>query len=135
MDTFHEVYEWLVRTAQAERVITITEITGQLGLHGKNEPYRELDGVLTDISCSENAQGHPLLSAVVVLPGIGYPGMGFFLLARELGVNTCCDERSFFYHELKRVHEFWRYPPLKKRVNDLPHELFRPAKVSILSYE
>ncbi len=34
--------------------------------------------------------------------------MGFFLLARELGVNTCCDERTFYHHELKRVHEFWK---------------------------
>ena len=44
---------------------------------------------------------------MAVQPEIGYPGRGFFLLARELGLNTYCDDRSFFSHELKRVHEYW----------------------------
>jgi hypothetical protein len=63
---------------------------------------------LDEISCSENAKGRPLLSAVAVLPEIGYPGKGFFLLARELGQNPYCDDRSFYSYELKRVHEYWR---------------------------
>jgi hypothetical protein len=33
--------------------------------------------------------------------------MGFFLLARELGMNLYHDERSFFAYELKRIHDYW----------------------------
>ncbi|HEY3344319.1 MAG TPA: hypothetical protein VGJ97_05300 [Anaerolineaceae bacterium] len=80
-----------------------------MGLNAETPCDRMLIGrVLDEISCNENAQGRPLLSAVAVLPAIGYPEKGFFLLARELGQNTYCDDRSYFAHELKRVHDYWR---------------------------
>jgi hypothetical protein len=44
----------------------------------------------------------------VVYPEIGYPSQGFFLLARELTYNHFGDERSYYYYELNRVHDFWR---------------------------
>jgi hypothetical protein len=103
------VYDRLVQVAQAGKTIAYHEIAQVMGLNAE-DPYDRLSiaRTLDDISCSENAQGRPLISAVVVLPEIGYPGKGFFLLARELGLNTYCDDRSFFPHELKRVHEYWK---------------------------
>jgi len=59
--------------------------------------------ILKKICYQENAAGWPLLPAVAVSIGVGYPAMGFFLLARELGLNTFADDRSFFYYELNRV--------------------------------
>jgi hypothetical protein len=103
------VYDRLVQVAQAGKTIAYQEIAQVMGLNAE-DPYDRLSiaRTLDGISCSENAQGRPLLSAVVVLPEIGYPGKGFFLLARELGLNTYCDDRSYFAHELKRVHEYWK---------------------------
>ncbi len=102
------VYNRLIEVARSRRVIPLCDVACLLGLSIDCPRGRaEMSRVLDDIACQENAAGRPLLSAVVVQPEIGYPGMGFFLLARELGVNTSCDERSFFYHELKRVHDYW----------------------------
>jgi hypothetical protein len=103
------VYEHLVETAKGGKTISYHAVGQVIGLCADDPCERMIIGrVLDEISCSENAQGRPMLSAVVVLPEIGYPGKGFFLLARELGLNTYCDDRSFYAHELKRVHEYWK---------------------------
>ncbi|HEX9012319.1 MAG TPA: hypothetical protein VF813_02340 [Anaerolineaceae bacterium] len=104
-----DLYDRLVETAQAGKTLTYSEVARLLSLDA-SDPYEKmiLSRVLDEISCNENAQGRPLLSAVVVMAEIGYPAKGFFLLARELGLNTYCDDRSFFSHELKRVHDYWR---------------------------
>lgn len=108
--------DYLVAAAHAEKTVTYREIAQFLRLNSEDPDDRMLmSRSLDDISCNENAKGRPLLSAIVVLPEIGYPGKGFFLLARELGLNLYCDERSFYSHELKRVHDFW-----SKRMVDYP---------------
>ena len=102
------VYDCLVETAQAGKTISYHRVAQLMCLNADDACDRLVIGrILDEISCGENAKGRPLLSAVVVLPEIGYPGKGFFLLARELGLNTYCDDRSFFTHELRRVHEYW----------------------------
>lgn len=106
---YQNVYDLLVEIAYAGKTISIDEISSQLCPELQSPQNRaEVNRVMVDIACTENAAGRPLLSAVVILPEIGYPAMPFFLLARELGVNRCSDERSFFGHELKRVHDFWK---------------------------
>lgn len=109
MQRYTDVFDRLVAIARAERVATYDEIAQTAGASLGNFNRIKIERVLCEISCNENANGRPLLSAVAVLPEIGYPGKGFFLLARELGINQCCDERSFFHHELKRVHEYWKH--------------------------
>jgi hypothetical protein len=122
MDT-KMVYERLVATAQAGMTISYHAVGKVMGLNADDPCERLIIGrVLDEISCSENVQGRPLLSAVVVQPEIGYPGKGFFLLARELGLNTYCDDRSFFAHELKRVHEHW-----KQSLVEFPTPVYLPA--------
>ena len=111
MVDINKLYEILVTAAQAEKTVSYCEIARVLRIDGESPQGRmQISGYLDEISCSENAKGRPLLSAVAVLPEIGYPARGFFLLARELGLNLCCDERSYFSYELKRVFEHWRKP-------------------------
>ena len=103
------LYNRLVDVARAGKTIGRDEVACLLGLDLAAPPDRQaLVRILNDIAFLENAAGRPLLSAVVVLPEIGYPGKAFFLLARELGLNTFGDDRSFYYYELKRVHEYWK---------------------------
>jgi hypothetical protein len=133
MITHQDLFNWLVKTAQAQKVTTYLEIAGRFGWQADIPQYQKLGGILSEISCSENAKGRPLLSAVAVLPEIGYPSKGFFLLARELGVSTCCDERSFFYHELKRVHAFWKQVISNEQAPELTRVFFRPVGAHIFS--
>jgi hypothetical protein len=67
----------------------------------------ELETVLDAINRAENAEGRPLLTAVVVIKETGMPGSGFFAYARELGLHTGSDDRAFWESELQRVHDYW----------------------------
>lgn len=99
----------LIEIAHAGTTISIDELAGA---YCPDLPYPKnraaINRVLSEITFREYASGRPLLPVVVILPEIGYPAMGFFLLARELGLNLYDDERSFYDHELKRVHQHWR---------------------------
>ena len=103
------VYDRLTAIACARKVISYYALANEYGLDYHSTEHREaLSHILSEISLRENAEGRPLLSAVAVYPEIGYPGREFFLLARELGFNNFDDDRSYYYHELKRVHNFWQ---------------------------
>lgn len=127
MVDLNKLREYLVLAAHAGKTVTYSEIAQLLRLSSDDPEDRMLiSRNLDEISCSENARGRPLLSAVVVLPEIGYPAKGFFLLARELGLNLYCDERSFYSHELQRVHDYW-----SKRMVDFPTAIpIRPPSYS-----
>jgi hypothetical protein len=118
MEEIELLYDRLIESARTGRTISYFEVGAILGLDPTKPSGRvEIGRILAEIACRENADGRPLLSAVVVLPEIGYPGKGFFLLARELGVNNSYDDRSFYYYELKRVYEYWS----KKAPNFIPN--------------
>jgi len=115
------VYDRLVDVARKGKTVSYCDIAALLGLDVSDPKDRsEIMRVLDDISYKENAEGRPLLSAVAVLSEIGYPGKGFFLLARELEANDFSDERSFYYYELKRVHEYWKNRTPQYRSPALP---------------
>jgi hypothetical protein len=103
------VSAYLVNIACARKVISYHALAAQFDLDFGNAAHRsQLTNLLNEISMQENAEGRPLLPAVVVRPETGYPSQGFFLLARELTYNHFGDERSYYYHELQRVHDFWQ---------------------------
>jgi len=78
------------------------------GLDMSNPADRnEIARILGEISTYEHEQGHPMLSAVVVLHDSNLPGTGFFTLARELGKFDGADDLAFFAGELHRVHDHW----------------------------
>jgi hypothetical protein len=124
------IYDRLIEIAHAGKTITIDELAR---IYYPDFPFpqnrTEVTRALCEISCQENAAGRPLLSAVVVLPEIPYPTRDFFFLARELGLNMYNDERSFYGHELKRVHAYWRDRiPLKQAMYFLT---FRDEEVNV----
>ncbi len=103
------LYTRLIEVAQSGRTIGRDEVACLLGLDlATAEGRQALGRALDDLAFKENAAGRPLLSAVVVQPEIGYPAKGFFLIARELGLNNSGDDRSFYFFELKRVHSYWK---------------------------
>ncbi len=103
------VYQKLIDVAKAGKTTTYETIADMLELNADDpEDRNEIGRILSEISCQENIAGRPMLSAVVIIPDIGYPGKGFFLLARDIGaMSSSIDDRSFFAAELKRVHQYW----------------------------
>lgn len=102
------IYERLKEVARAGETITYSEIAPMADLDMSSQADRtEIGRILGAISTREHEDGRPLLSAVVVLSNIGYPGKGFFTLAQELGIYDGSDDLAFFVQELARVHEYW----------------------------
>ena len=109
MEQRQMVVDRLIQVAKSGKLIPYSEVAAWMGLDCTQYPDRmKVVQLLDEISYQENAAGRPLLSAVVVVPEIGYPGRAFFLLARELGLNGFGDDRSLYEFELKRVHSYWR---------------------------
>jgi hypothetical protein len=131
MNNLPILYDRLVAVASAGKTIRRDDDAALLGLDIDSPSGREeLIRALNDIAYQENAAGRPLLSAVVILPEIGYPGKAFFLLARELGFNHYGDDRSFYYHELKQVHDYWKkHAPIPAAIPYLKAD--HPAMASI----
>ncbi len=103
------VYNQLVEVACSGKVVSYQDVAAWLGKDFyKPEDHAEVLRILGEIDCQENAAGRPLLTAVVVLPEIRYPDSSFFRLARGLGFNNFEDWRSFYWHELSRVHAYWK---------------------------
>jgi hypothetical protein len=109
MTSHTTVYRKLIEVARNGKTTTYEAVADMLGLNVDDpEDRNEIGRILSEISCQENAEGRPMLSAVVIIPEVGYPGKGFFLLARDMGaMSSSLDDRSFFAVELKRVHQYW----------------------------
>jgi hypothetical protein len=106
------IYELLKETARAGRLITYGEVAPLANLHLESQGDRNrLAQLLGEISQHEHSQGHPMLSAVVVVADTQIPGKGFFTFAKELGKyqgSTELQELEFYAKELRRVYDYWR---------------------------
>ena len=98
------IYHKLIDVARAGEIISYNDIGKIRNLRGRS---RELFQVLDYINRYEHQQGHPMLSAVVISTVKNLPGMGFFKLARNLGVYQESSNLLFWVNELHRVHDFW----------------------------
>jgi hypothetical protein len=79
MAIHQEIYECLKEVARRGDLITYGEIAPLAGLDMESQADRnEIGEILGEISTFEHEHGRPMLSALVVLAGIGYPGEGFF---------------------------------------------------------
>lgn len=107
-----QIYERLKEVAINGELITYGEIAPMAKLNMENPDDRnKMAQILGDISTHEHEQGRPMLSAVVVLAEIGYPGDGFYTLARELGLHHGkkeFEDLDFFVQEVKRVFACWK---------------------------
>jgi hypothetical protein len=106
------IYERLIEVARNGDLVTYGEIAPLANLNMENPDDRnKIAHILGEISTHENEEGRPLLSSIVVLAGFGYPGEGFFNLARELGHHHGrkeFEDLEYFVQEVKKVHEFWK---------------------------
>jgi len=103
------LYRELLAIAREGRTETYGEIGRLVGLSMSNPRHREIiGGLLDEIDRREHAAGRPRLAAVVVRKREGYPGRGFFAIARRLGLHTGEDDRAYWAEALRRVHDYWR---------------------------
>ena len=107
-----KIYERLKEVAINGELVTYGEIAPLAILNMENPDDRnKLAQILGNISNHEHAQGRPMLSAVVVLAETGYPGDGFYTLARELGLHherKEFEDLDFFVQEMKKVYACWK---------------------------
>lgn len=112
MAIHQQIYERLKEVARNGDLTTYGEIAPLANLNMETPDDRgKIAHILGDISTYEHEAGRPMLSAIVVLAGIGYPGDGFYTLARQLGVHHGkkeFEDLDFFVQEVKKVHAFWK---------------------------
>ena len=103
------ILERLKSVARAQDVTAYSDIAPLAGLDMSSPDDRNrIAEILGEISRQEHAQGHPMLSAVVIHRDNNIPGQGFFTLARELGLYRGNNDLMFFVNELRRVHDYWK---------------------------
>ena len=105
------VYCELIQAARYRGTLTYQEIAQVLGLP-RTGIYMgsQIGQLLGEISEDEHRCGRPLLSAVAV--GVsGFPGQGFFALAKQLGIFESEGkdaERRFWEKERQAVYKTWQ---------------------------
>lgn len=76
------------------------------------EPHgTSLAGLLGQINVMEHDQGNPPISAVVVSKDTMQPGVGFWNMSRNLGIEFGESERereAFWLKSLRECHERWK---------------------------
>ena len=102
----------LIETARARETISYSELGGLIGLDmGQPDQRTCLSDLLGEINIAEHEEDRPMLSAVAVLKGEGWPGSGFFEIARHFGLWSGNKDpgvqEGFFIAELKRVYAYW----------------------------
>jgi hypothetical protein len=81
--------------------------------------FRGIGKVLGRISTYEHEHGRPLLSCLVVQQASQQAGIGFGVLARELGFGIPSGgERDFWVSQVKAVVEHWKQPGKRASVPD-----------------
>jgi len=104
-----KLYKRLIAVARQPNVTRYSDIAplARLDMHSAADRLT-IGKLLGEISTFEHQQGHPLLSAVVILKVKNIPGQRFFKLARELGRYHGSNDFMFFVQELRRVHDYWQ---------------------------
>ena len=98
------IYEKLKEVARSKNITNY----GAIAPIARVEPHNPiLWGILDEINRYEHREGHPMLSAVVIVQEENKPGEGFFKLARDLGMFFGSDELAFWVSELNRVWDYW----------------------------
>ncbi|PCJ26766.1 MAG: hypothetical protein COA97_05070 [Flavobacteriales bacterium] len=110
-----KIRDILIRLANESATISYSDMCIELGdSYDQNNPtkmeefYKELSNVaVADFKLSKS-----LLSVVVVSERKGYPGDGFFTLAKDKGKFNGSENKTnqvvFFVNELRSVFKFWQ---------------------------
>jgi hypothetical protein len=106
-DELHDIIRSvLTAVATADGTISYEDLLDAIGRQDpglRDRAETDLAPVLRAVSVAEDEAGRGLLTAVVVRPGSGLPGGGFFALAAERGRDVT-DRQVAWHHELARVH-------------------------------
>ncbi len=110
--TIHQaIYERLKEGARLGCTVTYGEIAPLANLNMELQVDRnKMSEILAEISTYEHENSRPMLSAIVVHKDSGYPGKGFYELARFLSLYQGHGEFSdldFFTREVKKVFSYW----------------------------
>lgn len=112
------LFRELVEVARGRGTETYGELGRVIGLSMSNPRHREvIGGLLDEIDRREHAAGRPQLAAVVVRKREGFPGRGFFAVARELGLHGSDDDRAYWRDTVRRVHAFWSEDRSEERLS------------------
>jgi hypothetical protein len=98
----------LVQTTQDRRLVYYGEVASLTGVPASGHHMaRQVGQVLDEVSEDEHQARRPMLRAIAVNEA-GFPGDGFFKLARQLGKITEGDsEPAFLAAEQQRVYDTW----------------------------
>lgn len=97
----------LVNCARERKMITYSQLVGQVTTIQFEPRDARLDTMLSEITKAEDAAGRGMLSAVVVRKlNEMRPGDGFFELAKSLGRDVS-DIDKCWLEELRRVWQYW----------------------------
>ncbi len=112
MEIHQSIYERLKAVARMGHLVTYSDIAplANLSMDDPGDRHKMAE-ILGTISTYEHSEGRPMLSAIVVLADVGYPGEGFFTLGRELGLHhghQDLEDLNFFVKEVQRVYEYWK---------------------------
>jgi len=103
------VYCALIRAARSRTLLHYKEVATLIAVpQAGHHMARQVGQVLGEISEDEHGMNRPMLSVVAVNEA-GFPGDGFFKLARRLGrlPEVDADEQAFFHTERTRVYDIW----------------------------
>ena len=107
------VYCALIRASRARTLLYYREVAALIRVPSAGHHMaRQVGQVLGEITEDEHRANRPMLSAIAVNEA-GYPGEGFFKLARRLGKLSEDPEgdRAFLEAERQRVYETWSETP------------------------
>lgn len=108
-----EIYSELIRLAKQNALTTYSDIALLTDLSMESDVDRnELSTLLAEIAESEQVEGRPMLTAIVVHSGgDNNPGEGFFSLAhaygRFSGSRLKIDRLTYWVSEVHQVHSHW----------------------------
>ncbi len=102
----HEACAVLIRVAERRTTITYTDLVKQIKSITIEAHDARLPMLLEEISVFEDNAGRGLLTVLVVNKVDGYPGEGFFKMAKERGRKSS-DKTKLWIEESKRVYKFW----------------------------
>jgi len=106
------VYARLLEKARSKGLVFYQEVGSLVGLDmGSPDDRNRIADILDEIERCEDAEGRPMISALVVRADTDVPGAGFFKCARELGKLSGPDKEesrlAFWCDEVKRVYGYW----------------------------
>ncbi len=106
-----DIYDELTTVARHERTISYENLSLKVGLNMALEVDRiRIARTLDEIHKHEAELERPMISALIVHKGDGYPGRRFYECARDLRRLRATDEDSeveFWVREVRAVYNYW----------------------------